>query len=129
VAIWNSAVAAAGQPSPVVSALLTGSNGVNINAAAADRQGNLYVVGTTNSPDFPVTYTALQTKMGPNGDALVSKFSPTGEILWSTFYGGTYGASATAVAVDSSGNVIVAGNTYSPDFPMVNAYEPDSTTA
>jgi uncharacterized protein (TIGR03437 family) len=106
------------------SALLTGSKGVNVNAAAADRQGNVYVVGSTQSPDFPVTPNALKTQMDPDGDAFVAKFSPTGQLLWSIFYGGMYGASANAVAVDGSGNVVVAGDTYSPDFPVVNAYEP-----
>ena len=109
------------------SAFLTGSKGVSINAAAADRQGNIYVVGSTQSSDFPITYTALQTKFDSDGDpdAFISKFSPTGILLWSTFYGGTYGSSANAVAVDSAGNVVVAGNTFSPDFPGVNAYEPE----
>ena len=108
----------------VFSALLTGSQGVDLKATTADAQGNIYVVGSTNSADFPVTPGALQTKIGPNGDAFVCKFSPAGVLLWSTFYGGTYGASANAVAVDSAGNVVVAGDTYSPDFPVVNAYQP-----
>ncbi|HUB78086.1 MAG TPA: SBBP repeat-containing protein [Bryobacteraceae bacterium] len=123
VAIWNTAGATAAS-GLAYAVLLTGSKGVNINAAAADPQGNVYVVGTTQSSDFPVTPNALKTQIDANGDAFVTKFSPTGQLLWSTFVGGMYGASANAVAVDGAGNVVVAGDTYSPDFPVVNTYEP-----
>jgi uncharacterized protein (TIGR03437 family) len=48
----------------------------------------------------------------------VAKLDPTGTLLWGTYVTGTYGAIAGGMAVDSAGNVIVAGTTYSDDYPV-----------
>ena len=51
-------------------------------------------------------------------DAFVAKLAPGGkEVLWSTFLGGSDLDSAAAIALDTHGNVYVAGNTASSDFP------------
>lgn len=51
-------------------------------------------------------------------DAFVAKLGPGGrELLWSTFLGGSDKDSAAAIALDKEGNVYVAGNTSSGDFP------------
>ena len=48
----------------------------------------------------------------------VAKLDATGTLLWATYVTGSYGAIAGGMAVDSAGNVIVAGTTYSDDFPV-----------
>src|ERR1035441_9389321 len=48
----------------------------------------------------------------------VAKLDATGKLLWGTYVTGTYGAIAAGMAVDSAGNVIVAGTTNSSDYPV-----------
>jgi hypothetical protein len=97
------------------------------NAITVDTAGNVYVTGQTRSTDFPVTQGAYQTTDHATTNeittAFVSKLNPTGTALvYSTYLGGSgtaYGGDiASAVAVDTGGNVYVAGQTYSTDFPV-----------
>jgi uncharacterized protein (TIGR03437 family) len=102
-------------------------------AIAADPAGNVYIAGYTTSPDFPVTSDALQThnagpytSMGasnisdvyPGGDTFVVKLNPDGSVAYSTFLGGAGNDVPTAISVDGSGAVYVAGSTTSTDFPL-----------
>lgn len=93
------------------STYLGGSEQDRATAVATDRETNLYVVGTTNSPDFPVTKGVVQPQLnGVGSNAFVAKFSPLGKLVWSTYLGDG-GAQATTIALDSKGNIFVAGNT------------------
>jgi uncharacterized protein (TIGR03437 family) len=85
-------------------------------AVATDASGNVYVVGSTSSPDFP-TVNAIQAHLGGGWDAFLTKMSPAGEILFSTYLGGAGADFASGVAVDPAGNVYVTGSTFSADFP------------
>jgi photosystem II stability/assembly factor-like uncharacterized protein len=87
---------------------------------ASDVQGNVYIAGLTYSPDFPVTPGAFQTKFGGTSDAFIAKIGPDGKLLWATYLGGILDDWATGVALDSAGNVLVAGWTRSPNFPLAN---------
>ena len=49
---------------------------------------------------------------------IVAKLDATGKLIWATYVTGTYGATAAGMAVDSAGNVIVAGTTNSSDYPV-----------
>ena len=91
-------------------------------AVTTDSQGNIYVVGQTTSASFPVTPNALQPTLG-SGHAFISKFSPAGNLVWSTYFGGSGNDSAAGVAIDSAGNILVAGTTSSPNLPVLNAYQ------
>lgn len=86
---------------------------------AVDSTG-IYVSGTTDSSDFPVTPGAAQTTFvggGPNGnnDAFAAKLTLTGSITWATFINGSDSTSGLAVAADTSQNVYVVGETFAPD--------------
>jgi uncharacterized protein (TIGR03437 family) len=105
-----------------------------ISGIAIDSASNAYLVGYTNSPDFPVTAGAYSTVCGPNGQncsaAHVTKLNPTGSaILWSTFVGDAKGDSSDAlfftgpIQLDGKGNIYIIGQVGF-GFPMVNPVEP-----
>jgi uncharacterized protein (TIGR03437 family) len=88
------------------------------NGIAVDASGNLYVAGTTSSPDFPLRGALQNVLGGAPGTGFVMKLKPDGTVLYSTFLGGTGGSSAVnAVTVDSLGNAYVTGSTYASDYP------------
>src|SRR5262249_49683866 len=85
---------------------------------ALDPTGDAYVVGSTNSTNFPTTPGAYQSSLpggSPNNSGFVSKLSDTGDALvYSTYLGSV--STATGVAVDASGHAFVTGFT-GPGFP------------
>ena len=106
------------------------------NSLALDRSGNVYVVGVTGSADFPTTTGAAQPTIRggacqsePCHDAFVTKLSPAGQILYSTFLGGSANEEAVGVAVDGQGSAYVTGNTDSADFPTRQAVQSRSRSA
>ena len=86
---------------------------------AVDRGGDAYVTGITGSTDFP-TMNALQPASGGGTDAFVTKITPSGSLVYSTYLGGSFGDAGTGIAVDGVGNAHVTGYTYSLDFPTLN---------
>ncbi len=98
-----------------------GGGGIDIgNGIAVDSLGNAYVTGRTDSSNFPTTPGAFLTGLPFAGitDAFVSKLDPTGTTLvYSTYLGGTQTELGNGIAVDSSGNAYVTGQTSSLDFP------------
>lgn len=60
------------------------------HSMVVDDNGNLYVLGTTNSTDFPVSTTAFQRQNGGTFDMFITKFSADGSrLLSSTYLGGS----------------------------------------
>lgn len=94
-------------------------------AIAVDNAGNAYVTGTTYSNNFN-TFAPLQTlNRGGKFDAFVTKINAAGSaIVFSTYLGGSGEDSGQGLAVDSLGNVYLAGTTNSPDFTTRNAFQP-----
>lgn len=100
-----------------------GGTGVDFGTAVAlDSSGNAYVVGSTQSTDFP-TMNALQLGNVGLYDAFVTEVSSTGALKYSTYLGGSLADYGTGIALDSTGNVYVSGYTYSSDFPTQNALQ------
>jgi len=101
-------------------------NGDTGQAVALDASQNIAVAGAAVSENFPVTAGAFQLSntgySGATYNAYYSKVSSNcTELLASTFLGGSSGDSAGALYIDSSGNAIVGGYTYSSDFPVTGA--------
>ena len=90
-----------------------------------DSSGNVYVAGETTSTDFPATAGAYDTTFNGVVDGFVSRLdSNLQNLLASTFLGGAGDDSAESMTIDSNGNVYVAGETHSSDFPITtNAYD------
>lgn len=84
--------------------------------AVVDDAGNLIVVGSTNSPDFPLK-NPVDGELTGSKDGFVTKLSPSGKVLFSTFLGGSGGDHLTAVDAGAAGAVYVHGYTFSSDFP------------
>jgi hypothetical protein len=101
------------------STYLGGSDYDTGRGIALDASGNAYVTGDTSSNGFPTTPGAFQTTYAGNGDAFVSKLNSSGSALvYSTYLGGSNGDEGFGIALDSSGNAYVTGDTYSSEFPI-----------
>lgn len=136
------------------STFLSGNNGETVNGVAVDGQGYIYVVGATNSADFPVTPTAFKTTCGTDGlcnatktwycdpstgtcywriqateDVFLAKLNPrqagAASLVYSTFLGGMNRDLGQAIAVDQHGSAYITGRTASlGDFPTRLAFHP-----
>jgi hypothetical protein len=103
-----------------------GSEDDLIRDMAVDSEGNILVTGDTLSENFPVTNDSFQTTFAGgeqdihtvSGDAFISKFSPTGELIWSSYLGGSSNDGGMGVHVDREDNIYVVGVTNSLDFPV-----------
>jgi hypothetical protein len=106
----------------VYSTYLGGASSEEGYGVVVDRQGNACVTGLTASANFPVV-DPYQTDQTFN-DAFVTKLSPSGDaLIYSTYLGGGDDDFGYGIAVDSLGEVYVAGQTYSTDFPTLNPYQ------
>jgi hypothetical protein len=92
---------------------------------AVDSSCNAYITGYTNSTDFPTPPGANDTTYnGGSLDVFIAKLNSTGNLVYSTYLGGTDRDGADAIAIDSSGNAYVTGFTWSDDFPTTTgAYD------
>ena len=113
------------------STYLGGTGADAVRAVAVDGGGNVYAAGDTQGLGFP---TAGGLGIGSDNVHLkvfVSKFAPSGSLLYSTLFGGSNTDFDPRLAVDSLSNVYLCGETFSSDIPLVNAYQttrPGGTT-
>jgi hypothetical protein len=100
--------------------------GDSATGLAADAAGRLYVAGAASASSLKTTAGVFQPAAADasSQDAFVAKFDPAlagaASLLYATFLGGTGQDAAADLAVDSTGNVYVAGRTDSSDFPLKN---------
>jgi hypothetical protein len=103
-----------------------GGGGVELSRGAGialGEGGTAYVVGDTDSNALPG---AGFVGAGGLRDAFVTKLNATGTaVLFTTYLGGSDSDVAHGVAVDSQGNLYVAGETFSRDFPVAKAIQPN----
>lgn len=83
--------------------------------SSVDNTGNLYIVGRTVSYSGISTTGCFQPNYYNSGDALLAKFTPSGQLIWGTYYGGFWADWGYSVDVDSSNNVYIVGYTQSSD--------------
>ena len=113
-----------------------GGTGANfINSLVMNADGSLWMAGGTSAGGFPVTANGVQAKPNGTDNYFVAKVVPgsggTVQIPYLTYVGGSnaseevpISAGGGALAVDGSGNVYLAGMTFSGDYPVTsNAYE------
>ena len=83
-----------------------------VESVDVDANGNLYAVGSTAGSDFPLRNGFQMSANGSNFDAFLSKFSPSGELLYSTLFGSRQSGTWTIgsdVAVDNNGFAYLSG--------------------
>lgn len=110
------------------STFLGGSAFDQIFALALDGDRNAYVTGITASGtglDQDLFPTSAGTPFFGGGpfDAFVGKLDPEGELVYSTFLGGSGDDRGLAIAVDSQNQAIVVGETQSGNFPLVAPFQ------
>ncbi|MDQ3806264.1 MAG: hypothetical protein M3416_20855, partial [Acidobacteriota bacterium] len=108
----------------VYKTILGGSTGEWIRALAVNAAGEPYVVGESQSADYPTTPGAYDTTHGvdssgrPGADGFLTKLSAAGDaIVFSTFIGTNDYEQALAVGLAPNGAVVVAGETLSAAWP------------
>ena len=99
-------------------------------SVSVNGNGNIYIVGTTTSPQssFPdAAWTSIPTTLtitpaGPS-HIFVAEINPsTSTVVYETFIGGSGSDSSIGISVDGQGDAFIAGNTTSPDFPTTGEY-------
>ena len=108
----------------VFSSYLGGVDRDAVIGLAVDAQGGIYVAGNTSSYNFP-TYNAYKPyNYSSYSDAFVTKLQPNGAALvFSTLFGGQGDDGAIDIALDAAGQIHLAGQTASYDFPLVGAVQ------
>ncbi|MEN9281942.1 MAG: hypothetical protein RL594_877 [Bacteroidota bacterium] len=85
-----------------------------------DKQGNVIFSGITYSGNFPVTDGSRYKDFEDIG---VVKFGPTPTRLWASVFGSSNFEDIGDLAIDSKGDVVLAGTTYGTDFPAQAALQ------
>lgn len=109
-------------PALVYSSYLGGADSDVAWAVAVDAAGSAYLTGSTLSSDFPPK-NPIQTYQS-NGfrDVFVTKMDPAGSALvYSTYLGGESEDFGQGIALDSSKNAYVTGQTRSNHFPVAGS--------
>lgn len=112
-------------PALAYSSYLGGSGDDYVWDMVLDDAGNIYLAGQTTSTDFP-THNAMDATPGGGQDAFVTQILNEGGVYTyshSTYLGGSADDVGWSVGVDGQGNVYVAGETESNDFPTRNALD------
>ncbi len=100
------------------STYLGGSLAESAYALALGSSGDVYVAGETRSTNFPGTAGGAQASNGGSWDAFVARLNGTlTSLTQATYLGGSGGEFEPALALSSSGDVYVAGDTDSTNFP------------
>ena len=101
-----------------------GSGHDQAQGIAIDSVGDAYVTGFTTSTNFPLV-APIRSTLGGGEDAFVLKLNDLGSVLlYSTYLGGANVDKGNAIAVDSSDNAYIAGDTLSANFPILGAAQP-----
>lgn len=101
-----------------------------ITGATMDVQGNAYVVGYTDGEHLPMR-DPLQAELSEGicnlggstrncFDAFVSTFTPTGQLGFSTYFGGALDEFTSNITRDDAGNILFVGMTEATNFPTTS---------
>ncbi len=113
-------------PSGRVPSYLTYLGGAGDDRALAidiDAGLGVWITGHTTSTNFPLAGVGQELRRGPR-DAFVAQLGQSGTFLRSsTYLGGSESEAGTGIRADPAGGAWVAGETTSPNFPVMSAYQ------
>jgi hypothetical protein len=120
-----------GASSLLYSTFLGGEYGDYGRGIALDSSDIVYVIGDTDSLDFPILNQYMTKPPFPSWDhkrdAFVTKLDITQSgaeaLLYSTYLGGEYDDHGLKITADDTGKVIIAGATESDNFPILNYFQ------
>ncbi len=102
--------------------LIGGSSNDYGRALTTSVNRSLILTGATESLDFPTTANAIDRELSGVSDSYVLEMSAnSGNLIYSTYLGGSGEEKANAVITDDKGSIYVAGSTRSGDFPLINS--------
>lgn len=106
---------------------ISGARGTQLSQAiAVAPDGVAYITGMTNAKDFPVTPDNGAMPCGRNNDVFLVILDPTGGLRYSGCWGGSGWDQPLDIALAPDGDVIIAGYTFSRDFPTTpSAFQSD----
>ncbi|HEX8919525.1 MAG TPA: SBBP repeat-containing protein [Chloroflexota bacterium] len=104
-----------------------GGPGITPRGVAVDPAGNIYLTGIAASSHLPTRH-AFQARRSAGscswcGDAFLAKLNLAGQLIYSTYLGGSMNDGGMAVAADAAGDAYVTGYTTSDDFPIRHAVQ------
>lgn len=113
----------------LVNSSFLGGSGDDTPHAMLINQDVIYIVGTTNSPDFNVANNGAQKTYGGNnltansflepGDAFIARFPlDVSRLDGATYFGGSGDDTGRSITINSAGEVIITGATNSSDLPL-----------
>jgi len=115
-------------PQMLFTAYLAGGGAEGPLSISQDKNGSIYIAGFTSSNNFPLVGTAYSGfLLSPNPHVFTTKMNPLGTqdevITYSGYFGGMFGDSLRAAAVDANGVFFLTGITDDFFFPVTtNAY-------
>jgi hypothetical protein len=102
----------------VYSTYLGGTGTDGARGIAVDAVGSAYIVGSTDSADFPATLSAYQVTPKGGGDIFVAKVNATGTgFSYATLLGSSGADAGYGIDIDSSGNAYVTGEAGAGNYP------------
>src|SRR5207253_6703611 len=110
----------------VWSTYLGGSDGEQNANLAINFAGDVYVTGATRSADFPLRGSPFQTAnyTSDGYDGFLSIFNRTGQLVYSSYFGGIGSEYPTGIGLDVLGNIYISGFANFSGLPSINAIQP-----
>ena len=97
-----------------------------IEAIEIDNNDNLYIIGETLSNSNIATTGSFQENLNGGGDNFISKFSSSGAIIWSTYFGGSgidFAAYTGKISFDGVNSIYISSKIFSPDMATPNVFQ------
>jgi hypothetical protein len=94
-----------------------------VTGIVVDKVGDIYICGTTSATTGIATSDAHQPSNAGRMDGFVAKIDARGQVVWSTYFGGSDGDVLHGLAFTDRGDLIAVGGTRSSGLATTGAYQ------